>query len=128
MGIWQLHARPISSPRKRIGDHMTTVSTPNTRLLTPAQAAEFLRRSPKTLANWRSQGYGPEYIDDGRIGYELETLVEWQNSHRACSTAQARHNRRKHASTAFQLDHNWVSFRVRMQQSLAVIQQAAIAA
>ena len=33
--------------------------------LPPKQAAEFLGVTPKTLANWRSAGQGPDYIKYG---------------------------------------------------------------
>lgn len=102
-------------------------TTQNT-LLSPPEAAEFLKRSPKTLANWRSQGIGPEYIDDGRIGYEQDTLIEWQNSHRVRSTAQGRLKRRQQATTAFQFDHDWACFRSQVYQALAVIQAAGATA
>lgn len=48
------------------------------RLLATPEAAEYLGNKPTTLAIWRSQGTGPEYIK-GRhsVRYTLEALIEW---------------------------------------------------
>ena len=62
-------------------------------LLTANEAADFLRCSPKTLANWRSKGIGPAFVKSGRIAYELRVLEKWIDDLSAKSTAQARMNR-----------------------------------
>ncbi len=54
-------------------------------------AAIYIGRSYKTLANWRIQGTGPTYIRRGRIYYFKFELDEWLAGGRATSTAQARH-------------------------------------
>lgn len=48
-------------------------------IMFPPEAAEFLGRSVKTLANWRSTGQGPLYRKDprGLIFYERVDLVDW---------------------------------------------------
>lgn len=38
------------------------LGTDQDRTLTPAEAAEFLGVSAKTLNNWRSKGRGPAYV------------------------------------------------------------------
>jgi len=45
-------------------------------LLTPAEAAALLRRSPATLANWRAAGTGPPYEKVGRLVHYRQTEVE----------------------------------------------------
>lgn len=52
------------------------------RLLTQEQAAEFLTLSPRTLADWRCQGFGPRYrkLGTGRnapVRYREDELEEW---------------------------------------------------
>lgn len=42
---------------------MATVVRP--RYATTAEAAAYIRRSPGTLKNWRSQGRGPKYHKTG---------------------------------------------------------------
>ena len=47
-------------------------------LLLPQEAADYLRMKKQTLANWRSQGGGPEYTRVGnRIFYLLSKLREF---------------------------------------------------
>jgi hypothetical protein len=36
-------------------------------LATPNEVAAFLRKPPKTLAEWRSRGLGPRYFKVGRM-------------------------------------------------------------
>lgn len=44
------------------------VSVAGSRLLTPLQASEFLGVPSGTLAQWRSQGRGPQYVKlEGRL-------------------------------------------------------------
>jgi predicted site-specific integrase-resolvase len=54
----------------------------------PIRAAEYLKLSEKTLANWRSQGGGPAFIKAGsRVQYEEVELDRWLASRRRTSTA-----------------------------------------
>lgn len=48
-------------------------------LATPDEVAEFLRRPPKTLAEWRSRGRGPRYfkIEGGQIRYDWADVRSW---------------------------------------------------
>lgn len=49
-----------------------------TQLLTPAEAAQFLRRAPGTLANWRHQGIGPAFVRQGHtVLYPAAALDAW---------------------------------------------------
>ena len=51
-------------------------------LLDTEQAAEFLRVSPKSLANWRTRREGPPYVLVGRLPrYQPETLRKWLAAH-----------------------------------------------
>lgn len=53
-------------------------------LLTAVEAAAFLRRSPYTLADWRSAGTGPAAIKiKGRWHYERATLEAWVRDQQA---------------------------------------------
>ncbi|WP_035779707.1 helix-turn-helix domain-containing protein [Arthrobacter sp. H14] len=56
-----------------------TLDTPQ-RLLTPAEAAAVLSVKEKTLANWRSNGQGPDFIkfyEGGLVRYEAKALELW---------------------------------------------------
>jgi Helix-turn-helix domain len=47
-------------------------------LATPAEVAEFLRKPPKTLAEWRSRGLGPLYFKIGRdVRYAWADVYAW---------------------------------------------------
>lgn len=47
-------------------------------LLTPTEAADFLRCKPDTLAVWRSHGRGPEYLTIGKmVRYRRSALEAW---------------------------------------------------
>lgn len=56
--------------------------------LTPDEAAAFLGRSVKTLANYRSRGGGPPYFKRGRIYYREDDLTAWLNAAQKTSTSQ----------------------------------------
>lgn len=48
------------------------------RNLTPDEAAGLIRMQPQTLANWRSQGGGPDFIRVGsKIFYPAEKIREF---------------------------------------------------
>ena len=47
-------------------------------LATPAEVADFLRKPPKTLAEWRSRGLGPDYFKIGRdVRYAWQAVYDW---------------------------------------------------
>lgn len=50
-------------------------------VLLPAQAAEYIQVSERTLRNWRCQGKGPLHIRLGdnhaRVGYRRVDLDNW---------------------------------------------------
>ena len=47
-------------------------------LMTGAEAAEFLRISPKTLPRWRWEGSGPNFVRVGRkVFYRRGDLAEY---------------------------------------------------
>ena len=56
--------------------------------LTPAEAGEYLGRSPETLLSWRNEGHGPVYVREGRhdgtgrVYYLVRDLVEWVEKNR----------------------------------------------
>lgn len=57
------------------------------RLLTPKEAAHFLRVSLSWLAKTRMRGDGPPYIKIGRsIRYGEAALVQWMKSQQRVST------------------------------------------
>jgi len=52
-------------------------------LMNDVQAAKFLRLSPQTLRNWRSQCRGPVYIRAGRaIRYAMADLRAFMEQNR----------------------------------------------
>lgn len=55
-------------------------------LMTPAEAADFLRVRVRTLADWRLDGKGPVYLKVGHlIRYRHEDIDRWLESHRGVS-------------------------------------------
>jgi hypothetical protein len=53
-------------------------------LATPAEVAEFLRKPPKTLAEWRSRGLGPLYFKIGRdVRYAWADVHAWLRQQRS---------------------------------------------
>lgn len=59
-------------------------------LLDPTEVARILRRSPRTLANWRVAGIGPEFVRFGsRIGYSPKVIAAFVEQHRRRSTSDA---------------------------------------
>jgi hypothetical protein len=60
------------------------------RLLTEAQAADFLSLSIRTLQCWRVRGGGPSFVRCGRaIRYRLRDLLSWIDAQTAISTTEA---------------------------------------
>ena len=59
------------------------------RLLTPKEAANFLRLSVSWLAKARMRGNGPPYVKLGRaIRYREGALVQWLRSRQRLSTSE----------------------------------------
>jgi predicted DNA-binding transcriptional regulator AlpA len=59
------------------------------RLLTPKEAAHFLRVSLSWLAKARMRGDGPPYIRIGRsIRYSEAALLQWMKSRQRLSTSE----------------------------------------
>jgi hypothetical protein len=66
---------------------MTDTPVERLALLTAREAGRRVRRTEKTLANWRSQGVGPAYIKvsagrSGRILYDAADVDRWISAHR----------------------------------------------
>jgi Helix-turn-helix domain len=56
-------------------------------LLTPKEAADFLKVSSSWLAKSRMRGDGPPYIKFNRvIRYSKEALLQWMRAHTRTST------------------------------------------
>lgn len=67
----------------------TTKSNELPELLTPHEAAEFLKLSWITLSHYRSQGRGPVYRKHGwRVFYTKADLVDWSEGQRWASTGE----------------------------------------
>ena len=59
------------------------------RLLTPMEAADFLRKSDSFLAKARMNGTGPAYIKIGRsVLYSETALQQWLRSRQRLSTSE----------------------------------------
>lgn len=64
-------------------------STVDKRVLTSAEAAEYLGLKPITLDVWRQYGKGPEYIKMGRaVRYRKEDLDRFMDKNRRRSTCE----------------------------------------
>lgn len=64
-----------------------------TDLLRPEEFAAMIGLSPRTLANWRSNGRGPKYLklgpeppagkqDRRKVRYELQVAEKWALAHK----------------------------------------------
>lgn len=59
-------------------------------LLTPAEAARFLRVSPSTLARWRCYGQGPGFVKvPHAVRYRRTVLAGWLRAHQHLTGAEA---------------------------------------
>jgi len=62
---------------------------PSERLLTPKDAADYLRLSASWLAKGRMRGDGPPYVKLGRsIRYREADLVHWMKARLRLSTSE----------------------------------------
>jgi excisionase family DNA binding protein len=53
-------------------------------LLTQEEVAEYLRKPPGTLEQWRSRGFGPEYHKVGHdVRYRMSEVDAWLEAERA---------------------------------------------
>ncbi len=60
------------------------------KLLDTIEASPFAGAEPKTLENWRSQGFGPKFIKVGRkVLYDPDDIEAWRNANRYSSTSEA---------------------------------------
>ena len=60
--------------------------------LTPHQLAERLQMQVSTIARWRKEGTGPEYVKCGRATrYPLDAVEAWERKHRHISTSAHAH-------------------------------------
>jgi predicted site-specific integrase-resolvase len=58
--------------------------------LTPDEAARLIGAASQTLARWRCEGGGPQFIRVGRkIMYGADDISVWMNSRRVSSTSEA---------------------------------------
>ena len=59
------------------------------KLLSTEEAAPFAGVEAKTLANWRSQGFGPRFLKIGRlVKYDPDDLQAYREARRVTSTSQ----------------------------------------
>jgi excisionase family DNA binding protein len=60
-------------------------------MLTPAEAAEYVRYPEETLRRWRSLGIGPMFVKAGRhVRYRKVSLDRWLEEREREATARAR--------------------------------------
>lgn len=81
---------PAASARK--AKHDPSPEYHDDALLTPALAAAYLSLAPKTLANWRSQGGGPEFtaVSTRSIRYRFRELKAFALARTRASTSDNR--------------------------------------
>lgn len=67
-----------------------TPANNNSPFLTPQQVADRYSSAitPRTLANWRSTGQGPDYVKiGGKVMYPVDALLTWEASRKRSMTA-----------------------------------------
>lgn len=66
-------------------------STPEIELVTPAEAAEYLKVSPRTLARWRITGDGPAFrvLSPQVVRYDRASLRAWLEKRVSMNTLQS---------------------------------------
>ena len=75
----RINARP---PAPQASAHAPPTPTPQ-QWLSPAETAEHIGVSPKTLESWRSRGAGPPFVRVGsRVRYRPTDLDMWGSSQR----------------------------------------------
>lgn len=81
----------MQSPNERGSVPQKAAALPAPRLLTPKEAARFLRVSKSFLAKARMTGDGPPFIKIGRsVRYSEATLHQWMKSRQRLSTTEER--------------------------------------
>lgn len=62
---------------------MTATTVPFPDLVSDVEVAALLGVSQKTLANWRSAGFGPSYFKiGGRVRYDRTVILTWLDAAR----------------------------------------------
>jgi hypothetical protein len=70
-------------------ENRTSVAEGSEQMLTPKEAADFLKVSDSFLAKRRMTGDGPVYIKVGRaVRYTKGALLEWLKAQRCSSTRE----------------------------------------
>ena len=65
--------------------------------LTPREAAEYLKRSGKTLSRWRTDGDGPPFIKRGSFVLHDQTVVDrWLEEGLVNKVAEGRYRSGQH--------------------------------
>lgn len=83
-GVYTVPEKPLESTLKSAREPSWCE-----RLLTPKEAANFLRLSSSWLAKARMRGDGPPYLKLGRaIRYRESALVQWMKSRVRLSTSE----------------------------------------
>ncbi|WP_141933586.1 helix-turn-helix domain-containing protein [Bradyrhizobium sp. UNPA324] len=63
---------------RRAGPDTVVKSVDPDELVDPTEAARLVRQKPDTLAHWRCDGRGPEYLKIGRsIFYRRSAISAW---------------------------------------------------
>lgn len=58
-----------------------TAEPPRRPLARPAEVAAYLDKTVKTLANWRSKGFGPQWVKRSHeVLYDWDDVDEWVRS------------------------------------------------
>ncbi len=79
----------MPTPLDSFGRSARELNASDDRLLTPKEAADFLRVSESWLAKARMRGDGPPFPKVGRsIRYSRAALVQWLNGRLRSSTSE----------------------------------------
>jgi excisionase family DNA binding protein len=78
---------------KTAGQAVTLIHDTRRAVLSTPEAADYLGLKKPTLDGWRSRGFGPKFIRQGRkVSYRQKELDEWLEAGLRSSTAGAGSN------------------------------------
>lgn len=85
------HTKSNADTKKVKATTATAGAPPDIELMTPSEAAQFLKVSPRTLARWRMTGEGPAFtpLSPQAVRYVRTDLIKWLEGRVSMNTQQS---------------------------------------